>query len=254
MKTKKPSIYFLLIDLMEKSIENWEANNLVSWLRITFDIKEAQKACLLYKIGTSNHWQHSTMFWQVDIKGNPRHAKIVLFNGYTGKIVGPGSYVQKWDSETEKFKREKPEKPCEKFYGKMPERNLNLQQCFFGEHLINQFPNKTICLVNSEKTAVALSIIHPENLWLATGGENGVNWADENVSKVLWKRKVILVPDKGEKKYKLWNDRSFTLKKITKREIFVYNFLARLDDKYSRLADGSDLLQYYQKSGKIKAK
>ena len=97
MKTKNPSIYSLLIDLMEKSIENWEANNLVSWLRITFDIKGAQKACLLYKIGTSNHWQHSTMFWQVDIKGNPRQVKIVLFNPYTGYVVGPGSYVQKWD-------------------------------------------------------------------------------------------------------------------------------------------------------------
>ena len=37
--------------------------------------------------------------------------------------------------------------------GMLPE-NFNLQQCFFGEHLLTLYPDKTVAIVESEKSAL----------------------------------------------------------------------------------------------------
>lgn len=50
-------------------------------------------------------------------------------------------------------------------------RKYNLAIPLFGWDLIGKYPNKTICLVESEKTAIICSIVFPEFNWLATGGK-----------------------------------------------------------------------------------
>ena len=74
--------------------------------------------------------------------------------------------------------------------GTLPE-DYNLQQCFFGEHLLNIYPYKTIGIVESEKAATIASILIPELIWLATGSLNGLS-----VEKCLTleNRSVILFP------------------------------------------------------------
>lgn len=46
-----------------------------------------------------------------------------------------------------------------------------LPQCLFGEHLLKKYPNKTVALVESEKTAIICSALMPDYIWLATGGK-----------------------------------------------------------------------------------
>lgn len=62
--------------------------------------------------------------------------------------------------------------------------------CLFGEHLLVQ--GKTICLVESEKTAVVASYHYPQFNWLATGGANKLT--DEKV-KVLSGYQVYYICD-----------------------------------------------------------
>ena len=74
--------------------------------------------------------------------------------------------------------------------GLQPE-GWELRQCLFGEHLLREYPDKTVALVESEKTAVICAGLMPSHLWLATGGKQGIN---ERLL-VLQGRRVVAYPD-----------------------------------------------------------
>lgn len=61
--------------------------------------------------------------------------------------------------------------------------------CLFGEHLLSK---KTVCLVESEKTAIISSFFYPQFDWLATGGANKLT--DEKIA-VLFGRKIYYLSD-----------------------------------------------------------
>jgi len=48
---------------------------------------------------------------------------------------------------------------------------FKLKLCLFGHHQIINEKKKVICLVESEKTAVIMSIVLPEYIWVASGGK-----------------------------------------------------------------------------------
>ena len=77
-----------------------------------------------------------------------------------------------------------------------------LKQCLFGEHLLATDQNKTVAIVESEKTAVICSIYFPEYIWLATGGL--LNLSEEKLF-VLKNRKVKLFPDL--KAFDVWQEK-----------------------------------------------
>lgn len=66
-----------------------------------------------------------------------------------------------------------------------------LTQCLFGEHLLSLYPDRTVALVESEKTAVICAGFIPEYVWLATGGKTSLG----NKLEVLSGRKVVAYPD-----------------------------------------------------------
>ena len=70
-------------------------------------------------------------------------------------------------------------------------KDWQITQCLFGEHLLQKYPDKTVALVESEKTAIICSALMPEYLWLATGGKSQFNQR----LTVLKSRKIIAFPD-----------------------------------------------------------
>ena len=80
-----------------------------------------------------------------------------------------------------------------------------LTQCLFGEHLLPQHPDKTVALVESEKTAIICSAMMPQYLWLATGGKSGLT--SEHLTS-LKGRKIIVFPDIDA--FKDWQQKIFT--------------------------------------------
>ena len=72
--------------------------------------------------------------------------------------------------------------------------NWQLYQCLFGQHLLPRYPQRHVCLVESEKTALIMAAYRPEYLWLATCGCNGLK-ADR--LECLRGRRFTLFPDSG---------------------------------------------------------
>ncbi len=72
---------------------------------------------------------------------------------------------------------------------------FKLKLCLFGHHQIINDRQKTICLVESEKTAVIMSIVLPKFIWVATGGKTLIQDC-----KFLFftGRKCLVFPDLSE--------------------------------------------------------
>lgn len=121
------------------------------------------------------------IWWQCDINGVVRTGKVMSYkpNGHRNKDDQYGvTWAHKYPKLKELFKGEE------------------LQQCLFGEHLLKRYPKKVVVLVESEKTAVIMSRIFRQYLWLATGGSQGIK--SEDRLAVLSGRKVALFPDNGQ--------------------------------------------------------
>jgi hypothetical protein len=90
---------------------------------------------------------------------NGVRAKIMHYNHTRGKRVKCRSYAIDWVHN--RLKKS----------GNVP-INFNLQQCFFLEHFLKIFPDKSIEIVESEKSAIIACIIFPDLIWFATGNLN----------------------------------------------------------------------------------
>ena len=72
---------------------------------------------------------------------------------------------------------------------------FNLRQCLFGQHLLPLYPDWTVFLVESEKSAVIAAHYMSDVLWLATGGKHGC--FNVRTVEALRGRDVILLLDLG---------------------------------------------------------
>ena len=66
-----------------------------------------------------------------------------------------------------------------------------MKQCLFGEHLLQKYPDKTVCLVEAEKTAIICSGFMPQYIWVAVGGKSQLGDRVE----ALAGRTVLAIPD-----------------------------------------------------------
>jgi hypothetical protein len=228
---EKP-IEYIPLELVEQSIGYYDKNNLVIFLKQLFSHDIGVHLCKEYVIGTSKHWPGANIYWQIDEQGQARQAKIMLYNPSTGKRV----------------------KDCSKLYGRyLPgiNKDINLEQCFFGQHLLAEYPDKPVCVVESEKTALIASIYLPDNVWIATGaGLGGCKWREYSVYKVLKGRTVTFFPDYGYANkqtgltcYSEWCERVERIREVLPGQIRVSDLLEkRLKDKERNDEDIADLL------------
>lgn len=107
-----------------------------------------------------------------------------------------------------------------------------LKQCFFGQHLLRQYPRAKVYVVEAEKTAVMMAATDKDSkwrLWIACGGSQMLKGAID-LSPLIG-RDVTLVPDDGQ----YWN---------WKRTADAYGWQC-VDieplKKYHNLPDGCDI-------------
>lgn len=221
--------------VMQGTMKQYEQNCFVQYLMSIFSTKITKHLIEQYNIGTSKRWQGSNVFWQVDHLGNVRQAKVMLYNTSTGKRVK--EYEQPQVGRAKVF-----------FAGKSILRKANIQepnlkQCFFGEHLLSKYPNKKVIIVESEKTAILLSVLKPDMLWLATGGSHGCSWTDPITFSIFKGREVILYPDLGM--YDEWNKKATALIQQG-YQIRTSDFLEKLASDNDK-QKGYDLADYFIK-------
>ena len=167
----------------------------VSWLTMRFPAKaEAiHKALCDYHLGATR--DGGIIFWQIDPQGRVRSGKVMHY-GTDGHRTGNPYWVHSL------LQRQ----------GQLP-TDWTLTQCLFGEHLLSQHPADTVCLVESEKTAIVCALFYPAFLWLATGGCGQLS---VEKLKPLVGRKVVVYPDSGalakwEAQLKITKGLSYTL-------------------------------------------
>lgn len=163
--------------IVRATLSHYEINPLYSYLCGVFGAEETAWLFNLYRVGTSAKWGGSTVFWQTDEAGRTRTGKIMLYNPATGRRVKEPQACVSWA------------------HAELRLPDFNLRQCLFGQHLLPEYPDKTVFLVESEKSAVIAACYMPDALWLATGGKNSC--FNVQTVEALRGRDVILLPDLG---------------------------------------------------------
>ena len=167
-------------NLVGKSFKN-ENNRFLKFLKSKFDSKKVDEVFSLYKVGSSRHWEGATVFWQIDNLDRPRYGKIMLYNEETGKRV------------------QDPFPHFTNIHTVLKLKEFNHKQCLFGLHLLPT-NKKPIAIVESEKTAIIMSLVDESYLWLAVGGKGNFKY---EVLEPLTGKEVFAFPDVGET---LWNE------------------------------------------------
>lgn len=144
-------------------------NNLLLYLRKTYNSSIVELAKELYVVGTS--YDGGTIFWQINKNSQVQKSKI--------------SYYDNNGKRNNKFK--------------VPYKNeQGYYSCLFGEHLIldKNKGKQIIILVESEKTAIVGFINLPKYTWLAYGGLTALT--NNKVTPLIGHR-VLLIPDISNK-------------------------------------------------------
>ncbi|PCJ98703.1 MAG: hypothetical protein COA50_00205 [Flavobacteriaceae bacterium] len=175
-EAKQPS--YLSENLIGKYCNGYDNNNFINFLLKHFSEEEVIQAIEKYYIGTSSHWKGATIFFQIDCHLRICTGKIMLYDGNTGKRV------------------KKPFPHINWLHKLLNVKQFVLQQCLFGLHLLNDNEEKkTICVVESEKTALIMSMLLPSYLWMATGSKTNLKLS---ILKPLKNHKIIVYPDNFE--------------------------------------------------------
>lgn len=143
------------------------------------DPEQVKSTALEYCVGgwdEPGKFQGAATFWQVDRAGQVRSAKVVQYDPHSGHRVKDGA---SW---------------AHSLAGGAPE-GFKLEQCLFGEHLLDKYPEALVGIVEAEKTALVARLKVPSVLWLAVGG-----LGELKLSKLLplADRHVTLWPDLGK--------------------------------------------------------
>ncbi|OYX84433.1 MAG: hypothetical protein B7Y83_08185 [Flavobacteriales bacterium 32-34-25] len=209
---------FHSLELVEKSFLVNSQNNFIQFLNSIFSEKEVKEAVQKYFICSSKRWNGASVFWQIDNYERVHAGKILAYNQETGKRIksNEGKALIDWVHSILKKR------------GVI--HDFNLRQCLFGLHLIKNSNVKVIGLVESEKTAVLMSLFKPEYIWMATGSKGGLKY---EFLLPIKQYKIIAFPDKSE-----YNDWLIKAKRLNgfNFDIVVNDWLER-----SNYKDGTDL-------------
>ena len=154
--------------------------------------EQMQRAAQRYRLGASRNG--GVIFWQIDEFDLLRDGKIMYYRtdchrDHDRKPTWTAYLLRK--------------------HGQLPQ-DWNTDHCLFGLHLLMEdarwkMADVKVAVVEAEKTAVIMSEVKPEYIWLATGGKTELNVAK---LRPLEGHRIILFPDTDEdgQTYRDWYD------------------------------------------------
>lgn len=207
-------------EILKKTRKAYGQNNFAAYLFEKLGKDAALIVLCLYHIGTSKHWIGATVFWQIDILGKVRAGKVMLYDRETGhRVKKPYPHIT-WIHKLIELK------------------DYQLNQCLFGEHLVKVYPEKTIAIVESEKTAILAAAYRPEFNWLAAGNLNNLS---RERCQTLKGKTVLLFPDAGA--FQIWKKKAEDLKDLAS---FVVSDLIEKYATPQQIKEGFDLADYFE--------
>lgn len=169
-------------------------------------INEIQRLYFLGEVDNCDGKEKDVIFWQVDILKRVRAGKIMKYDKITGKRLHSQEAIN-WVHKVKVVKEELPE-------------DWKMTQCLFGEHLLAIYPQKPICLVESEKAAIIASVYFSEYNWLSTGGAS--QFTKERCQSLKGKT-IELFPDLGM--FDTWKIKATEIEKELNCKFHLNTFL-----------------------------
>ena len=133
-------------------------------------------AACRYRLGATR--QGGVIFWQIDEEERVRDGKVMYYGPDCHRLKDKAHHPT-WVSTL----------LCQR--DPFPNAPHETSHCFFGTHLLGGAGGE-VAVVEAEKTAVIMSELYPEYVWLATGGLGEVQ---TEKFRPLRGHKVILFPD-----------------------------------------------------------
>lgn len=163
------------------------------FMSLPFDDDVKQKVLAEYYVGATTNdviirgenRGPAAVFWMIDEQQRVHDAKMIAYSTDGHRVDGWGNSMRSI---------------CEKT--KKGPQLQETEKVFFGLHLLNRYPEKTICIVESEKSALICACRYPEYIWMATGGCGNLQ---PRKLRSLQGRHVVVFPDSGE--YEKWSQR-----------------------------------------------
>lgn len=171
--------------------------------------QQMQHAARQYRLGRSR--DGGVIFWEIDQEQMVRDGKIMFYHDDCHR---DHDRHPDWVSTRLKV-----------HYGY--DGDLPVERCLFGQHLLTSsvlHQTSAVAIVEAEKTAVILSELFPQVLWMASGGLSMLNAAK------LWPlrdHKVVLFPDTDPdgKAFQSWQSIAATAQEHFKYPIRVSRLL-----------------------------
>ncbi len=182
-------------------------------------------AAAAYRLGALSNGD--AIFWQIDRNRAVRTGKCMGYNPVTGRRTRSVNWMHA------RFKRE----------ARLP-AEFKLQQCFFGEHLLAEHPEKLVAIVEAYSTAVCMAAVFDEYVWLAADCLQGLT---VRKARALAGRTVILFPDMDG--YELWERRATEIRREVNCCINISNYLWDRRDFLPASADLRDVVMRYISKG-----
>ena len=116
-----------------------------------------------------------------------------------------------------------------------PEAEFN-STCLFGEHLLSQYTDAAIALVESPKNALFGALAYPQMLWLATGNKGALK---RETLLPLKQRDVIVIPDCDA--VEEWNEKINNMRDLA--NFTVSDYCKRISSDENGKLDIADYIQ-----------
>jgi DNA primase len=229
LQRKQEQGEYLDPSILNASLKNYQENDYVLYLQRILEIATVSQLLDTFKIGTFHAIQslvieskkfrlkdltNAVIFWYINENQQITYGKISKYNSQTGR-------------RSQEMYEKGSVHPLLGF--EKPEHGL------FGIHQMNLASNqkKQVNIVESENTAIVLTALRPQDVWIATGSAACLS---EKKLVSLKNKKIRLFPDKGQ--YDVWNAQK---KKLAAKgyQISIMDFLETLD-----VPNNYDILDY----------
>ena len=149
-------------DVVMLTMKATQPNIFIEWLRaIPWNSKQRERLPNILWQYCVGRWGDRVCFWQIDEQGRPRGGKLMRY-GMNGKrdkdkVTGKPGWMHNQEGVRERCDMDHHE----------------YRATLFGMHLLKKYPEATINIVESEKTALICATAYgnmEQNLWMACGG------------------------------------------------------------------------------------
>ena len=176
---------------MVERTEHLDSDLLAAWIitDINWDYIQRKRISEVlndYHVGHGKNGH--TIFWQIDELGEVRTGKMMKY-----KSDGHRDREASWNFDfihSALFRDQR--------LTQWNEDKQEAQLTFFGMHLLNRYPNATVNIVESEKTALLMAIAygnHATQVWMACGGLEMLS--RERLAPIISQgRQIVLFPDR----------------------------------------------------------